>query len=769
MATFMVNQIIMTSPTNPTTTTWDKQSSMQDIPFNNDTIHAQEEEKETEESEVSLQYEDDFAILRAADPQVAEKFHASVGNKRKGPSSRNKIMQSSVEVLVLAPSSFSKSVSSQEKEDQEEDKEATLSTINTSFDSPIFVKPTFQPATKNEENTLLSSNYRNNETSFYGSKHDVFASSPRSVHSDSSSCTSSKDDGMFVSPTGPKLKPKNLVKTVVPGMSVASSKRVGPTTTPRSQRVPVDAALLKKKNIVSNNHLSPKQRASSLSPIRVRVSPTATVPKTAQTTRARSLKRGEQQQLDESPTLTSEKQLLKEKLLRLMDANQQQQHRRPSAIETKSVSTKLTPLEVDDLVGNVSQHKRTPATTGGGGKLKMKIKSDLLKIKLEQDCSNTSLPLSTSSRCDGTTITTSTSASSKPKSSPTKQKRIIKIRKSDLEGTGEQRKANLDDLLDKAASEWKATLKRSSKASGTNWKASSTTAMNGSQSQSVAANSKEAKRPFSRSRREKRTVTEEEETPITQSAANDDDENRDSSRSRSRRASPRSYEKLGSDDGNASNDHVEMEGPSRTRSKSKSRRGSQTSPERRKSLFDDLKGLASPALRKGDKSTRSTRTAARRPSLMASVAKKFGSERKERSISTPRASSPEKEKTRSLRSLSNPRSQRAARTVVNDDDDVIKRGSTSGPFSLQGLQKMLGFSPTSLNKEKVIPKADKEIAVDAQGSLLLKPMESPRSDPSSSKKTLLERIRIAGVTDEMLLALSEQGLVIVERKARIPK
>ena len=418
----------------------------------------------------------------------------------------------------------------------------------------------------------------------------------------------------------------------------------------------------------------------------------------------------------------------------------------------------------------------------------MKIKADLLKMKLEQD-KNVSLPVS-GLRCDGTTVTTSTSSSSKLKS-PTKQKRIIKIRKSDLDESDEHNKANLDDLLDKAASEWKATLKRSSMSSGTKWQASSASDQSQVSRSAPSATVKTVKkRPTSRSRREKHTVAEEKDNVDTnreirvhhdrktvetnhdiKTASNEGEQIRDASRSR--RRSPKSYEILGSDDGNASKDD-EMEVRS-TRSRSKSRETSRKastphSPERRKSLFGDLKGLATP-LRKREKSIRSTRTSdGRRPSLMASVAKKFGSERRERSVSTPRAKSPEEEKTApSLRrSLSNPRSQRAVRTLESDDD--LKRGSTSGPFSLQGLQKMLGFSPTS-NKERVIVKMEKEIVADPQSAPTTFPdaTESPRIDSSSVKSAMLARIRQAGVTDAILLALSEQGLVIVERKARIPK
>lgn len=725
------------------------------------------EEEEEEDSEVSLQLdeEDHFAILRAADPHVTEKFHASVGNRSKSPATRK--IHSSVEVVAR----FSKSQSqSSQEDDKEEKREIQQSTEDSSFDSPIFAKPSFQPATNNEENNLLSLKYKNNETSFYGSKQDVFAYSPGSTNSDSSSCTSLKEDIVFCSPqSGPKPKQKNFVKNVTPGS--AATKRTGPATSTKPRLAAVQPIRKTKPTSPTKNEDSSPKRAKSVSPVRARVSPTA-APKTAQQAKSRSssLKRGEQE------VTPMDKKMLKEKLLRLMDLNQQR------LCETQSVSTKLTSTEVDDLVGNVSQHKRTPATTGG--KVKMKIKANLLKTKLEQDKSVT-LPIS-GSRCGGTTVTTSTSSSSKVKS-PTKQKRIIKIRKSDLDGSDEHNKLILDDLLDKAASDWKATLKRSSMDSGTKWHTSSSPTQSQVSTTAPSATVKTIKkRPTSRSRHEKRTVAEEKNNVDTnreirvhparkavetnhdvKTASNEGEQARDSSRSH--RRSPKSYEILGSDDSNASKDDVTEDRSTRNRSKS-GQTSTQPTPERRKSLFGDLKSLATPICKR-EKSSRSICTSdTRRPSSMVSIAKKCDSERRERSVSTPRAKSPEKGKTVSLsrRSLSNPRSQRVARTLDSDDD--LKRGSTTGPFSLQGLQKMLGFSPPS-NKEKVALKMGKETVTDPQSASTTFPdaMESPRSDLSSVKSAMLARIRQAGVTDAILLALSEQGLVIVERKARIPQ
>lgn len=77
---------------------------------------------------------------------------------------------------------------------------------------------------------------------------------------------------------------------------------------------------------------------------------------------------------------------------------------------------------------------------------------------------------------------------------------------------------------------------------------------------------------------------------------------------------------------------------------------------------------------------------------------------------------------------------------------------------------MLGFSSPTDKKEKLLKMAKESIS--DQPLLLSDPiLEYPRSESSSTKSTLLARIRQAGVTDAILLALSEQGLVIVERKS----
>ncbi|GAX19837.1 hypothetical protein FisN_11Lh291 [Fistulifera solaris] len=681
---------------------WDKNQS---TTLSSDNAHLFESESslvasvKEEPSEVSLSYEDDFAILRAADPQVTEQFHMSMGkNRSKSPATRK--LQA---VELMAP--FSKSMPNLEQEEGSEN-------IAAAFVSP---KPP-------------------KETLFYGSKQDVFAS-PASID-DNSSCNSSKED-VFSSPQPVSVgKPKNLVKNVKPApmLTTAGSpknKQNMKALTPRRPSVKAVA-----------NGVSPK---SDSSPGTIRV-PVNALKKTQTKSRSSSLKRNRQ---PEAPK-TSKKDL-KEQLLRtlLADANHQQKNV-PSgskSVSSKSVSTTLTPTEVDSIVGNVSQHhrSRTPTTNH-----RIKItKSDLLQ-KLQHD--------QTADGSATTTVTTSTST--KSSKSPTKQKRVIKIRKSDLE---DKKKANLDDLLDKAASEWKATLRRSSMSSGTKWQTTS-------DDPAVREKKVEKKRPSSRSRREKRSVTDAETilssdksqakrtgtaregselNKDTTVPTSNEEQTRDSSRNRSRRRSPRSYEMLRSVDDHASHD-PSTDGHSRSRSRRTS--VTQPSPARRKSLFGDF--------RMGERSSRSTRTsdATRRPSIMASVAKKFSSERKERSVSTPRASSPslvKVDKAKARRSLSNPRSPRSPATTSDDN----KRGTTSNPFSLHGLQKMLGFSPSS-NNEKI----QVESSGNPKGSLPSFPdrVESSRSEMNSK---LLARIRQAGVTDAILLALSEQGLVIVERKA----
>ncbi|GAX14747.1 hypothetical protein FisN_11Hh291 [Fistulifera solaris] len=632
-------------------------------------------EENGEPSEVSLSYEDDFCILRAADPHVTEQFHMSMGNRSKSPATRK---LQAVELLAL-----SKSMPNLEHEEGE----------TISFESPM-------PSPK--------------ETLFYGSKQDVFAS-PASID-DNSSCTSSKED-VFSSPQPVSVgKPKNLVKNVKPASILTAGS-------PKKQQMKASSSRRPSVKAVTSD-VSPKT-ASSPGTIRV---PVSAVKKAKTKSRPSSLKRGKQ---PETPKTSSKKEL-KEQLLRtlLTDANPPKSGGSKS-VSSKSVSTTLTPTEVDSIVGNVSQHhrSRTPTTN------RIKVaKSDLLQ-KLQHDHIKTP---------EGTVTTSTSTKSSK---SPTKQKRVIKIRKSDLE---DEKKANLDDLLDKAASEWKATLRRSSMSSGTKWTPDDPV---------VKEKKVEKKRPSSRSRREKRSVTDVEtiiaadksqaklaattrdkSVPRIDATIPNGEQTRDSSRNRSRRRSPRSYEMLRSVDDQASNDHS-LDGHSRSRSSRKSL--TQPSPARRKSLFGDF--------RMGERSSRSTRTgdATRRPSIMASVAKKFSSERKERSVSTPRATSPslveiDTAKAR-RRSLSNPRS------LATDDN---KRGPTSNPFSLQGLQKMLGFSPSS-NKEKI----QVESPVSPKG-LIPSLSESPEMN-----SRLLARIRQAGVTDEILLALSAQGLVIVERKA----
>jgi hypothetical protein len=693
---------------------WDKNqstlSSDEVLLFESESVASVKEEP----SEVSLSFEDDFAILRAADPHVTEQFHMSMGNRSKSPATR-KIQA----VELIAP--FSKSMPNLlEKEEGK--------AVTSDFPKPASPKST--------------------ETLFYGSKQDVFAS-PASID-DNSSCNSSKED-VFSSPqTVTRVKPKNLVANVkpVPILTASSPKKPTKASTPRRPRI--DSG---NQQIV--NDVSPKCDSS---PGRIRVPVSATVKKgTKLKSRSSSLRRGEQ-----SDTPKAEKPLLKEKLLRTLLADQQSGSKSvPSG--SKSVSTTLTPTEVDSIVGNVSQHHRSRTPTTGRIKITSTLKSDLLQ-KLQHDKS-ADLPLSAT-----TTVSTTTSTKSTSSKSPTKQKRVIKIRKSDLQGSDEK-KANLDDLLDMAASEWKATLRRSSMSSGTKWKTEGTSNDLAVVKQQPTKKV-EKKRPSSRSRREKRSVTDAEtilaaDKSQTKLAAtttegmepskdatiptSNGEQTRDSSRNRSRRRSPRSYEMLRSVDDNASNDHS-TDGHSRSRSTSRRKSLTQPSPARRKSLFGDF--------RMGERSSRSTRTsdATRRPSIMASVAKKFSSERKERSVSTPRASSSclvEVDEAKARRSLSNPRSPRSPAT--NSDDN--KRGPTSNPFSLQGLQKMLGFSPSS-NREKI----QVENPESPKGLLpsLSDRVESPRFEMN---RRLLARIRQAGVTDAILLALSEQGLVIVERKA----
>lgn len=868
--TFMMNTAKLSSAPS----LWDKNQSIisssdeEGILFETESVASAMNFLEKEDTEVSL-HEDDFAIVRAADPEVAEKFQMSLGSlyRSKSPGSSGRRNQS-IELVAQ----FSKSMPDFTEKDLLIDKKERSSLLfttkqhglaeNNRFNSHTLLKSSFHSS--KEEDIFSSSAYRN-ATSFYGSKQDVFAS-PEDIQDESSSCTSSKDDFFYsTEPTpvsGPKLKQKNLVKNIAPApkagivdtrKKLPVPKRTGPPT-PSRQRAPTVATTqspMKKK--------APKDaegpRAKSISPTRRRVS-SSTMP-VNQKSRSLSLKLG-QDTTSMSPALSEkQKQLIKDKFLRslLSDASQQR------ISGTHSVSTSLTPVDVADAVGNIS-HLKSPATTGGRGKKK----SDLWK-KLQLDKA-VSLPLS-SSVCDGTTVTTSTSTkSTSSKAQPiSKQKRVIKIRKSDLETSGQEKRVNLDDLLDKAANEWKTTREQSSTASGTKWKVSlGSTANSVSYSKSdersksahtapsaVANNKIEKSRDPSRSRRGKRTDAVEKDTQTKSKVeksrdlsrsrrtarvaademdietkndvkslptrmeksrdssrsrrtarVNSDEKNvetkngikslskmieksRDSSRSRrtkhvdtdemgietqdavkslsnkkeksrdssrSRRRSLRSYQILPSADDNGSKDNSSK--ASGTRDRNKSRRKSRTTlnqlqPDRRKSIFNELKALAvSP--RKVERSSLSTGTndIAKRSSLMASVAKTFGSERKERSKSVPRlfGASLDREKQSSRRSVSNPRSLRAATASTSNE---LKRE----PFSfssLQGLQKMLGLNSSNHKNETT--------AVTSSDLL-----EYPQSQTNHVKDKLLERIRHAGVTDAVLRALSEEGLVIVERKA----